>query len=90
MDWGVTPEGFLKKTYQDILTGIRERISARIDQKIHFAEQSPQGQITASFAEEESSAWHDAPSPQARRRDLRNARYGECAPKALEIWNTGD
>jgi uncharacterized phage protein gp47/JayE len=60
MTFGVTPQGFNRKTYQDIKASIETKERARIDASVDLDPESVFGQLNGIFGEELAEAWEAA------------------------------
>jgi hypothetical protein len=60
MTFGVTPQGFNRKTYQDIKAAIETKERARIDASVDLDPESVFGQLNGIFGEELAEAWEAA------------------------------
>lgn len=57
MTYGLTPQGFIAPTIEEILEEIHEEILETIDPALNLAPDQPLGQITAIFAKKIVEAW---------------------------------
>jgi len=58
--YGLTPQGFIKPTTQELLDEIREEILENIDPGLNLAPDQPLGQIIAIFANKLATVWEVA------------------------------
>ena len=57
MTFGTTPEGFNRKTSEDIQSSLESRAREKLDENIDTSSKSPLGQLIGIFAESLAEAW---------------------------------